>query len=143
MTAIAFVYTPDGFVIGADGRRRNPDGTIESDDTTKIAEYSAANIRAVGAWSGIPKFAIGNAVFDVKTQTIEIAESIKEQDFPTLLDYAGTITWSIYSRFLEWLKQPGRVIRPDLTELAVCCCWDTCQVHPRRRRSTSWPNEAY
>lgn len=118
MTAIASIYTPDGFVIGADGRRLNPDRTIESDENIKIAEYSAANLRAVGAWSGNLTFDGRNSRFDVKAETFEIAESLREQEFPTLADYAGTIAWSLFVSFREWLEHSGGIIHPDLTEVA-------------------------
>ena len=75
MTAIAWVYTPEGFVIGADGRQLNPRRRIESDDIVKIASYSATNVQAVGAWTGRLMFGGSAAYFDVKLQAIEIAES--------------------------------------------------------------------
>jgi hypothetical protein len=85
MTAIASVYTPDGFVIGADGRRVNPDGRVESDDTRKIFGYSAANIRAVGAWSGSLTFEGRNSAFDVKRRPSKLQNRSKNKSFRVYL----------------------------------------------------------
>jgi hypothetical protein len=118
MTAIVSVYTPEGFVIGADGRLLNPEGTIESDDTQKIFECSAVNVVAAGAWSGCTRFGDSASQFDLKTRTREIAESISIEEFETLFDYAIAIAFDIEKRFLRWLRESSGSIDPKITELA-------------------------
>ena len=125
MTAIASVYTPDGFVIGADGRRVTPDRMVESDNTRKIFGYSAANIKAVGAWSGSLTFEGTNSTFDVKTQTLEIAEHCKNKSSQPCLSMlaqshlifiaASTSGWNIGGRYPSQPHRGG----PDDT-LGIC-----------------------
>jgi hypothetical protein len=53
-TAIVSVYTPDGFVIGADGRRINEQsGVVDSETTQKITGFKLKRFKAAYAWSGI------------------------------------------------------------------------------------------
>jgi len=104
MTAIAIAYTPDGFVIGADGRQVNFDGTVVSENSQKIIEYSALNVRAAGAWSGTLQFDDGVSSFDIKTHTLEIAESVKLLEFASAEEYAQTIAGHLFDRFSGWLN---------------------------------------
>jgi hypothetical protein len=118
MTAIAWVYTPQGFVIGADGRQLDPEMRIESDNIVKIASYSAANVQAVGAWTGNLIFGSTLSRFEVKLQASEIAETFRGKVFPTLWEYAGSVAWEIFTRFQEWMERSKDIIDPALTEVA-------------------------
>jgi hypothetical protein len=56
-TAIVYAWTPDGFVIGADGRRSNLEGAHEiQDDVQKIFSVKRDGLRLVYAWSGSVHF---------------------------------------------------------------------------------------
>jgi hypothetical protein len=53
VTAIVTVHTPNGFVIGADGRQIDSQtNTIQSDKTQKIFSFEAGDIRLAYAWTG-------------------------------------------------------------------------------------------
>lgn len=57
MTAIVSIYIPDGFVIGADGRRMIADGTeIATEFAQKIFTVEDADLRLAYAWTGLTEF---------------------------------------------------------------------------------------
>jgi hypothetical protein len=118
MTAIASIYTPEGFVIGADGRRLNPDKTLGDDDSEKIFFLTARNVHAVGAWCGAVKFADKKSQLQLKAQTLEIAASISNREFTTLIEYTKNIAGFLHDRFLRWLNQSDAIIDPNIVELA-------------------------
>lgn len=63
-TAIVFEHIPDGFVVGADGRRKDPEsGLIESDTTQKLFGVKIGNLKLVYGWTG-------NTIFEGKNRTV-------------------------------------------------------------------------
>ena len=90
MTAIAYIYTPEGFVIGADGRQSTVEmGThyIESDSVTKISLFHTGNVHGAYAWTGPTRFQWGTSVFDLKEASLKVAFDLKEMTFDSLADF--------------------------------------------------------
>jgi len=67
-TAIVRTYTPEGFVIAADGRVRNEDGNVVRDQAQKIFPIGGNNIRylaySISGTAGIPSRDATEVAFD-------------------------------------------------------------------------------
>jgi len=55
-TAIISTYTPNGFVIGADGLRKGSDGTVDTETAQKVFSVEGNDFRLAYAWAGTTRF---------------------------------------------------------------------------------------
>lgn len=70
MTAIASIYIPNGFVMGADGRRMDEAGEIETDVAQKVFTFEKQNLKLAYAWCGLTEFQTTKGKrFDFKVAT--------------------------------------------------------------------------
>jgi hypothetical protein len=103
MTAIASVYTPEGFVIGGDGRRKDGLGR-NYDFTTKIFLCEASNFYGVYAWVGqtrIPgKFGLD---FDFKSVSDQVVFELQASAFSSVYEYAKEFACIFHNRLISWL----------------------------------------
>jgi hypothetical protein len=110
MTAIAYIYTQEGFVIGADGRQLAVEmGTpcLESDSVTKISFFYAGNVHGAYAWTGPTRFQWGASVFDLKEASLNVAFDLKEMAFDSLEDFTTQFGLSVHEEFKLWLNSTG------------------------------------
>jgi hypothetical protein len=89
MTAIAWVYLSEGFVIGADGRRTDVDsGEIVSDAVQKVFSVKIPNFRLVYAWAGSTVFKKEDGTeLNLKLLTDGILQSIDTSQTVTFSDF--------------------------------------------------------
>jgi hypothetical protein len=77
MTAIASIYLPEGFALGADGRRMNDAGGIETDVAQKVFTFEKDSLKLAYAWCGLTEFQTTNGKrFDFKVATELILEQV-------------------------------------------------------------------
>jgi hypothetical protein len=110
MTAIAYIYTPEGFVIGADGRQSTEEmGTlyVESDSVTKISFFNSGNVHGAYAWTGPTRFQWGASVFDLKEASLKVAFDLKEMTFDSLEEFTTEFGLSVHEEFKSWLNSTG------------------------------------
>jgi hypothetical protein len=83
-TAIVYAYIPEGFVIGADGRRTDLESAPPTiyDNTQKIFAMRRDKLRMVYAWSGATTFAFFEFGFKEFTDRI-----LLEMDFTSLSSF--------------------------------------------------------
>ena len=92
MTAIVWQYTPLGFSIGADGRRRGADGAIESETMQKVHSVQVLGQGIVYAWSGTTSAVRADGIpvdlkflTDCALETIDVPSSVSFSDFMKIL----------------------------------------------------------
>jgi hypothetical protein len=107
MTAIASVYTPEGFVIGADGRQTDENGTISDDSITKLFGCRAANIRAIFSWTGCASLQGNGDTFDFKDHSLDVLKQLKDEEFNTMADFLTAFSLGFYERLLSWVSESG------------------------------------
>lgn len=105
MTAIVTVHTPDGYVIGADGRQiDSKTRTIQSDKAQKIFPFETETVRLAYAWTGTTQVYAPDesCLYDLGRVTKRILPAV---------ELFGRNSWADFiSRFCEGLK----------TQLPVC-----------------------
>src|SRR5580658_8762934 len=114
MTAIVTVYTADGFIIGADGRRfDSKTKTIETDTAQKVFWFESKTIRLAYAWTGTTEASDHDgSVWDLITATREG------------LPFASNLAMAGFISFLSGLRNrlsttvPPMMINMDREELA-------------------------
>jgi hypothetical protein len=76
-TAIVSEHIPDGFVVGADGRRKDGD-LIASDTTQKLFGVNMGKLRLAFAWTGNARLEDknGRTLLDFKYLTDEVLQSV-------------------------------------------------------------------
>jgi len=85
MTAILLSYTPEGFVIGADGRRTDGEKVV-SDETRKIYAVKSGSLAGAFAWSGNTVIhREGKPAFDFAKATSVLLPTIPSSSFPELV----------------------------------------------------------
>jgi hypothetical protein len=94
MTAIASVYTPEGFVVGADGRECLPNGDKLSDNKCKLFPAKADGTNAVYGFAGCVK--VGS--FDILLESHKIEYELRDKRFKSLADYALKLSEILYYR---------------------------------------------
>jgi hypothetical protein len=124
MTAIASIYTPEGFVIGADGRQLTMEmDSIESDSVRKIFGFSSSNVRGAYAWTGATRLAWGSSVFEFKDSSFEVIPELERTTFNSLADYAVQFGLSVYDRLKSWIDnadaQFGDLCNPEMTKVRL------------------------
>ena len=99
MTAIVVVHTPDGYVIGADGRQiDSKTGIIESDKAQKIFSFESETVRLAYAWTGSTELYAEDqtCIYDLGRATERILPSV---------ELFGRSSWAEFiSRFCDGLK---------------------------------------
>jgi hypothetical protein len=111
MTAIASIYTPEGFVIGADGRRIDESRGIVSDSEIKIFGGGAANVRIIFGWTGCSRMQVKSDIFDFKSRSLELMEQFKNQEFNTLADFITAFSLKFYEQLITWVSGCGYQFR--------------------------------
>src|ERR1700730_9638601 len=81
MSAIVWVYTPEGFVVGADGRRKDLVGHIGTDSAQKIFFFETSNTRGAFTWNGCTEISTSSSYFDFKDLTSSILKDIRAERF--------------------------------------------------------------
>lgn len=105
MTAIAYVCTPEGFIIGADGRLKNGLGIIESDSIQKIFRCDANNIHAAFAWAGQTRIPGRTFDFDFKAESQQLFSEISALSFTSMNEYIKEFMCRFYGRLTSWLSE--------------------------------------
>jgi hypothetical protein len=109
VTAIAFVHTPDGFVVGAEGRQINSvTNTIQSDTAQKIFPFESETIRVAYAWTGTTQVDAldQTCIYDLNESTERLLRAA---------DLLGRTSWADFvARFCDGL----RVVLPPCIEAA-------------------------
>ena len=119
MSAIIWVYTPEGFVVGADGRRKDLTGQIGSDSAQKIFFFETSNTRGAFTWNGCTEISTSSSTFDFKDVTLSILRDIKAERFETLSGVITEIALRLLDPLLNWIQSSGgRLEYPDNEEWA-------------------------
>ncbi len=118
MTALVSVYTDEGFVFGADGRRLDPDRKLERDDTQKIFGCHAANLRALFGWSGHPILGTSQHSFDFRLNTLATISAYEKEHFKNLIEYAETIADAMNILIQTFMTRTKAGLDPRCEELA-------------------------
>jgi len=102
-TAIVSVYTSEGFVIGADGLRRDAlTGSIVSDKARKIF-FAQANKTALSyAWAGATNLCgpDGTTLFNFLEESVAVAKAFASGHAGSLVDYVQRFVRTVYERLL-------------------------------------------
>jgi len=82
-TAIARIYTKEGFVVAADGRRLSgKTGDIASDDVQKIFPLVRAGCNMAFSVAGVAQLVSEIGMFDFGLETVQAALTIAEAGSP-------------------------------------------------------------
>jgi hypothetical protein len=110
MTAIISIYTPNGFVIGADGRRvgRNSE-TVITESAQKLLYFQSENTRLIYAWRGSTHFLDdqGQAMFDflaVSEPILRISSYLERNDFGA---FVAVFQRMLYAALLQSVSVVG------------------------------------
>ncbi len=108
-TAIVCAYIPAGFVIGADGRRIDPDsGSIVTETAQKIFSVKLGKLRLIYAWSGsIVNFKMDGTVFDFKVATDLILTAIDLSQTRTFSEFVTQFANALYILILSSIGVRG------------------------------------
>lgn len=91
-TAIARIYTPEGFVVAADGRAYDPDNRmVISDSVQKIFPIEQSRRRlayALAGTAGLTRKNSPEVVFDFVSETAKAVEALAETRPRSLRHYA-------------------------------------------------------
>jgi len=113
MTAIASVCTPEGFVIGADGRQTYTSGATRLDTVCKIFRTDAVNINAAYAWTGAVRLESGTVYFDFKEQSQIVRDLLEGEPFGSISEYIQTFSTLMYERLVIWSHLNGASFGAD------------------------------
>jgi hypothetical protein len=113
MTAIVSVHTPEGFVIGADGRESNPNGEILSDSTCKLFRAEASNVRAIYAWAEVVRISGLFCCFDLRTVSEWAERELRGNQYSSLSEYALDVANAVFSGLTSWVAN----YRPPMSEV--------------------------
>lgn len=137
-TAIARIYTPEGFVIATDGRATDPDdGTWFATQKTFSIEQPARRLAYSLAGTAVvtPKNS-KEAVFTFASQVQTVAATLAEQKISSLYEYARLLAFGLDARLKEARKvakippsQDGDV--PSTTQIFLDGYYGK---HPKRAR---------
>jgi hypothetical protein len=108
MTAIVSVYTPDGFIVGADGLRMNSSGTVVSETAQKLFPFQSKDTQLLYSWCGTTQFydRDGACIFDFISQSeplLTAAILYAHADFAAFLQFvkAGLYVLLRQSRLIK------------------------------------------
>jgi len=102
-TAIAFLYTPPGFVIAADGRKRDSEThLVISDDAQKIFEIPGMQVgyALMGTVELSPEGS-NEITVNFCEQIMKSVEDLEQQKFKDLHGYATELSMSINERLAD------------------------------------------
>jgi hypothetical protein len=118
MTAIVWTHIPEGFAIGADGRRRDSNsGQVESDKVQKIYSVRVRDLRLVYAWSGTTCIQrLDGVAFDFKFATDSILQSTDVSGVRSFSDFVAGFVDALYSQLLFHIGIAVRIF--DKREIA-------------------------
>ena len=111
MTAIACAYTPEGFVVGADGLRTDArTGQEVTNDAQKIFPISHPNFRGIHAWAGSSwLFSLDGCPFIFSEEVQHLMKDSSRVAIDSVSDYVMNLGSGIYQRLLTF--NCGAVIR--------------------------------
>jgi hypothetical protein len=109
MTAIAWQYIPGGFTIGADGRRRNDEGGIETESAQKVYGVRLPSLRLAFAWSGTTSAQRTDGVwFTLKDLTDFVLLSLDVSAVASFSEFMTAFRDSLYVLLLAYI---GKAVR--------------------------------
>jgi hypothetical protein len=119
MSAIVWIYTTDGFVVGADGRRKDLSGQAMSDSEQKIFFFATGNIRGAFTWNGCTEIGTVSSTFDFKAVTRDVLQSLAAEHFRDLSELITNVSLTFIDRLSGWIQVAGaRAEYPDNREWA-------------------------
>ncbi|HWF13841.1 MAG TPA: hypothetical protein VG272_08915, partial [Candidatus Acidoferrales bacterium] len=87
MTAIVSVYTPEGFVVGADGLRVDANGVDVTDTAVKIFPIIHPDLIGVHAWAGTTYlFSLGRPLFSFSEEADSLMKELSNAPVQSLSD---------------------------------------------------------
>ena len=126
-TAIARIYTTEGFVIGADGRKRRSDGVILTDSAQKVFPIKQPGIAVAYALAGsvamTPNETDTNIVFDFVPEIMNAIPSAVASGAKNLRDFVVALCVPLEAKLSD-LKAKGGIEKlpsDELTSENVIC----------------------
>jgi hypothetical protein len=125
VTAIVAVHTPDGFVIGADGRRMDGPVVI-TEQAQKLFSFDAGAFRLVYGWAGTTQMSdnAGRVLYDLISATQEILPAVALQESDNFLSFVD-----IFCKKLS-KKIPARITNMLKEDIARILFVGYCQDEP-------------
>jgi hypothetical protein len=102
-TAIVSAYTPKGFVIGADGlRREGRTGAVVSESVTKIFSAKAHSSVSAYAWAGVTSLfgPGGESCFDLLGESAVVERIMASFPTGSFIEYVSCFMEMVYERLL-------------------------------------------
>jgi hypothetical protein len=139
-TAIVWVYIPEGFAIGADGRRMNG-GVVESDETQKIYSVRVGKTKFVYAWCGTTAFELNGSSLGFDEVTDGILLSLDTSRIQSLSDLLTMFTDALHKILLSPIGAVLANVTPDqmpqVLFLGYFQGWPfTAEIHTMRQGTT-------
>jgi hypothetical protein len=126
-TAIAMVYTNEGFVMGADGRKRRSDDVIVSDSAQKLFPIDQSGVHVAYALAGsvgiTPSETDTTVVFDFVTEIANALPAAHASSAKTLRDFVVALCAGAEAKLSD-LKANGGIEKlpsDELTGESVIC----------------------
>jgi hypothetical protein len=131
-TAIARLYTPQGFVVGADGRRRQEDKgvfTVASDTQQKVFPLESGDMNIAYCMAGAivitPEDRDDLIVFDLMGESKKANETLATQRFDNLQQYAQGFAELIHEKLaliqrVRNVKLPERKRSEGQPDFVIC-----------------------
>lgn len=110
-TAIVSAYTPEGFIIGADGMRRDQlTGKVKNLRARKIFSIEHEDFVLAYGWVGVTRILDpkGQPAFSFRKESEEFGKELLPQKDDSFLDYAQDFFGEVYSKLVE-AKQSGKI----------------------------------
>ena len=107
-TAIVRLYTPEGWVIAADGRKRNSETGETWDDTQKIfpvIQRGRSLVYGIAGDAGISDHTHKNIAFSSHAEAAKAIDSLPKDDAPDLMTFSERVAKRIYDSLGEAQKQ--------------------------------------
>jgi hypothetical protein len=103
MTAIVRIYTNGGFIVAADGRQRELDGSVVSEVKQKIFSFGGDRFLAYSFTGhiGLGPANSPDTVFDFIEEFGRAAQVISASRYPTLVDYATRLARNVQNILAE------------------------------------------
>jgi hypothetical protein len=115
MTVIACAYTPEGFVVGADGLR--VDATTHQDIThtaQKIFPVRHSDFYGIHAWAGATwLFSLGSGPFVAAEEAQSAINELSERPITSLATYVADIGSLIYDRLVAY-NRGTKLLNPNV-----------------------------
>jgi hypothetical protein len=101
MTALVSVYTPEGFVMGADGLRMDANGADVTDAAQKIFPIAHPNLIGHHAWAGTTSLLfLGKPQFNFSEESQDLMKELSNTPVTSLSDYVSRLGAALYQRLL-------------------------------------------